>query len=182
MPTVALVFSPILNSATNNQSAVWRRNGAEIRAKDFIPSIFEAISTAQVSSIDNSFPNSHAIQINVKGEVNQDDPALNIGIGVYDESGQVLFWSFLKDSPEHEWPALSSGVRHLTVHIPPHMLNEGTYRVELLAGWHCREWFLEPGVNAPFINFSIRGGLSESPLWHSRRPGSCAPVLQWEII
>jgi lipopolysaccharide transport system ATP-binding protein len=65
--------------------------------------------------------------------------------------------------------------------MPPHLLNEGEYRLDLMLGLHYREWIVEPGRNAPSITLSIRGGLSKSPFWMSRRPGMLAPVLEWEI-
>jgi lipopolysaccharide transport system ATP-binding protein len=59
-------------------------------------------------------------------------------------------------------------------------LNEGNYRIELIGGLHFREWLFAPGLNAPHINLTIQGGLSESPYWIARRPGLLAPLLRWE--
>jgi lipopolysaccharide transport system ATP-binding protein len=60
-------------------------------------------------------------------------------------------------------------------------LNEGEYRLELNLSLHFRDWFCQPGVNAPAIALMIQGGLSNSPYWMIRRPGLLAPVFQWEI-
>jgi lipopolysaccharide transport system ATP-binding protein len=59
-------------------------------------------------------------------------------------------------------------------------LNEGSYRLELLASLYFRKWLLEPGGNTPCVVFSIKGGLSDSPYWDRKRPGLLGPVLAWE--
>ncbi len=64
--------------------------------------------------------------------------------------------------------------------LPARLLNEGTYRLEMIAGLHCRSWLYEPNVNAPALTFTIQGGLSDSPYWMQSRPGILAPVLAWE--
>jgi lipopolysaccharide transport system ATP-binding protein len=66
--------------------------------------------------------------------------------------------------------------------LPPNFLNEGEYRIELMVSLHYKEWLVQPEVNAPSINFTIKGGLSKSPYWIMARPGICAPVLDFEIL
>ena len=63
--------------------------------------------------------------------------------------------------------------------LPPRLLNEGVYRLELISSLQHRQWLARPGVNAPAIFFTIQGGLSDSPAWNERRPGLLAPVLPW---
>jgi lipopolysaccharide transport system ATP-binding protein len=63
--------------------------------------------------------------------------------------------------------------------LPSRLLNEGTYRIELIASLHFREWLFESGVNAPCVVITIQGGLSDSPYWMVRRPGLLAPVVPW---
>jgi lipopolysaccharide transport system ATP-binding protein len=59
------------------------------------------------------------------------------------------------------------------------MLNEGTYRLEVVGGLHARSWLLQPGVNSPSVSLTIQGGLSDSPLWMHKRDGLLAPVIPW---
>ena len=65
--------------------------------------------------------------------------------------------------------------------IPKHLFNEGHYRIELIGGLHFRKWFFEPGKTAPSVSLEIRGGLSDSPYWMVKRPGTLAPIMEWEI-
>ena len=126
--------------------------------------------------------NAREICFQIEGEIEQADPALNIGIGVYSEQSQLLFWSFTTDEAQEKWPTMKSGSVALRMALPRRFLNEGTYRVELLASLHFREWLLQPGMNAPSICLIIQGGLSDSPLWMARRPGALAPVFTWTNI
>ena len=123
--------------------------------------------------------NDRPIAIEVQGEVGIADPALNVGLGVYGENDELLFWTFTTDRPEGEWPKLTPGPVSLRVDLPARLLNEGDYRIELLASLHYRAWILEPRTDVPALRISVKGGLSDSPYWLSKRPGIFAPVLPW---
>ncbi len=86
----------------------------------------------------------------------------------------------IRDVADSEWERLESGRFEFRVSLPARLLNEGSYRVELLASLHFREWLTAPG-NAPTVEFTIHGRLSDSPYWHMKRPGVLAPVLRWDI-
>jgi lipopolysaccharide transport system ATP-binding protein len=170
-----------LKGTSEGNPARWVNDGRH-SYRHFRPVSLSARTSASDGRPGEPFSNAFPIVVEVDLDVHETDPALNIGLAVYDEQGNSLFWSFMKDVEESLWPSLASGPATFTVEIPPRWLNEGNYRVELLAGLHCRGWFLEPGVNAPSITFEIQGGLSDSPIWDSRRPGIWAPQLQWERV
>jgi lipopolysaccharide transport system ATP-binding protein len=151
----------------------WINCGGEFENDYFVPERLELLNNAQ------PFSNADPIEIAIIGRIGKTDPALQIGLGIYDERGQLLFWSFTTDEAEQRWPRLNRGPVQLSIKIPARLLNEGTYRVELLASLYYRAWLFEPGRNAPSITFSIQGGLSDSPYWDRKRPGILAPVLSW---
>jgi hypothetical protein len=66
--------------------------------------------------------------------------------------------------------------------LPAHLLNEGDYTAELIVSLHHRQWFSQPGLNAPAVSFSVRGELSQSPHWMSPRPGLLAPIIPFERL
>jgi lipopolysaccharide transport system ATP-binding protein len=105
-----------------------------------------------------------------------------VGVVVYGENDELLFWSFSTDQAEDRWPEWTAGPACLRTIIPRRFLNEGTYRVEFLVSLHCRAWLLEPRRNAPVVTFCIQGGLSDSSYWDFKRPGALAPVLPWDIV
>ncbi len=90
-----------------------------------------------------------------------------------------MYWSYHTDGPEAEWPKLTETEWILRGRIPPRLLNEGTYRIELMVKLHGKEWVVEPGVRSPDVNLVVEGGLSNSPYWTAKRPGVVAPLIAW---
>ena len=74
---------------------------------------------------------------------------------------------------------LLRGRNHFKSELPCRLLNEGDYHLELIAGFHYRSWISQPGHDAPSIRLTIRGGLSDSPMWLEPRPGLLAPEFVW---
>jgi len=168
----------------NSQGAafIWRNSGNEFTNPVFVPRSLEAVSESPSWSAGEAFSNAYATVVSISGLICTDDRALNIGIALYNDQGTPILWSFMKDVSEEHWPCCRMGNVAFKVLIPPRWLNEGDYKIELLAGLHCRGWSLDPGVFAPSISFSIQGGLSDSPLWHWKRPGELAPVIPWLCV
>ena len=118
--------------------------------------------------------------VNMEGEILQEDVALNLGYAVFNEHEEMVYWSFCKDGKEEDWPKLKKGVFSLRSKIPARLLNEGKYRIEFLSCLHYRKWYVGPAKGGPSLYLEIRGGLSDSPYWLSKREGNIAPVTVWE--
>jgi lipopolysaccharide transport system ATP-binding protein len=123
--------------------------------------------------------NDDPIYVWIEGEIDQPDVALTVGYALYDDAGTLLYWSYQTDVAENLWPRLTRGRNVLRSRIPPRVLNQGTYRLELIISLHYRQWMSEPGNNAPAVELVIQGGLSDSPYWMEKRPGVLAPVCTW---
>lgn len=122
-----------------------------------------------------------AVDIELKLDVFQPSPLLSIGYALYEsESNQCLWWSFHVDTDPII--VLKEGVNVLKTSIPAGILNDGDYRIELLAALHNQRWILEPGKNDICLGFSVQGGLVGSVLLSStNRPTLLFPVLRWKI-
>jgi len=163
-------------------SNIWNNRGNECENDYFVPDRIEVASANSRARPGAPFSNVFPIEVTVTGAVRRADPALNVGIAVYNENDESLFWSFTSDEAEGRWPRLEVGPVRLRTVVPRRLLNEGSYRVELLVSLHCRAWVLEPRCDAPAVTFRIQGGLSDSPYWDFKRPGVLAPVLTWEVV
>ena len=157
----------------------WRPANGFAKNNYFLPQELLASSGDPLASAGAPFSNKFDIIVDVRGQVLIADPGLNVGIGLYTEEGELLFKSFTTDEEQKYWVEIAPGPLHLQLIIPRRLLNEGNYRVELLASLHYRAWLLEPGRSEPTVSFSIQGGLSNSPYWDHKRPGILAPVLRW---
>ena len=119
------------------------------------------------------------VWVQLEGTVEQVDPALTVGYAIYAEDGTLLYWTYHTDTDPVRWPAVACGRVTLRSRLPARLLNEGSYRIELIGGLTNRVWLFEPGVSAPHITLDVRGNLSDSPMWMSRRAGLLAPVIPW---
>lgn len=164
-------------SATS--SAEWINPGCQYENPWFMPKRF-AVTDADGVTLSAPASNSEGAWVEVEGNVETVDPSMNVGYAIFDEIGTLLYWSLTTDSAEAEWPRVDTGTVLFRSKLPGGLLNEGDYRLELMVSLHCRQWLSKPGSDAPAINMSIRGGLSESPYWMSRRPGLLAPVIPWQ--
>jgi lipopolysaccharide transport system ATP-binding protein len=154
---------------------------SEVRNPYFNPTrmaVVDETMSAQAEPMEND----RKIGVVIEGEVTKRHPAMTVGFAVYTSAGDLLFWSLATDENPAKWPNIHEGRNLLIGWIPEHFLNEGDYRVELIVSLHFTEWLSQPGVNAPAITFSIKGGLSESPFWMMARPGFNAPVLQFTQV
>jgi len=115
----------------------------------------------------------------IEGEIKKTNPAFQIGYALYNEEGSLLYWTCHTDVSENEQVTLEEGKNVLISKIPSRFLNEGVYRIELIAAIYYREWICQPGVNSPAITLIIAGGLSDSSFWLEKRPGIFAPLLEW---
>lgn len=138
--------------------------------------ISDGMGNKQVSALNNN----EDYYVCIQGLIKQADPSLQIGYAIFNEEGSLLYWSCQTDGKEEEWPILEVGRYILRSKLPKRLFNEGRYRVELLVALYYKQWLSEPGVNAPSINVTIQGGLSDSPHWMIKRPGVLAPVLNWQ--
>ncbi|MGD0951029.1 MAG: polysaccharide ABC transporter ATP-binding protein [Methanotrichaceae archaeon] len=118
--------------------------------------------------------------IYLEAEVKTSDPALNIGYAIYTPDGNLVYWSVQTDEAEGKWPEIRPGKCILRSKIPKRLLNEGTYRIELIGSLYNRSWLFKQGDNIAVIYLTIHGALSDSPFWMSKRPGIIAPVIGWE--
>ena len=169
-----------LASASNGLSnSAWENSNGQYENEWFTP-LRLALEDGNGNPLQNSVRNDDEVWVAIEGMVQSKDPALSIGYALHTADGRLLYWSLITDTDEYTWPRISLGHCRLKSRIPSRLLNEGEYTLDLMLGLHYREWLVEPRRNAPTISFNIRGGLSDSPYWISRRPGVFAPVLKWD--
>lgn len=157
----------------------WRNEKAIFRNEWFEPAHFYVGDENGASDPRRTIGVNERIYIYVEGFCKNIDPALQIGIALYTENSDLLFWSFSTDD-QNNWPKTSVGKNTFRLEMPGYLLNEGVYRVELGIALYHRSWICEPGKNSPGISLEIRGGFLASSYWSERRVGFLAPVFSWE--
>ena len=171
----------LVSNDDSTQSAEWI-NSNEARDNPFFNLITFSLTDAQGNRLSMPVTNDSEIWVQLEAEIDEIEVALTVGYQIYTEDDLPLYWSCQADSSENSWPVLRKGKNKLRSKIPLRLLNEGTYRIEMIGGLYNRQWLYEPKVNSPSIYLKIQGGLSDSPYWMAKRPGVLAPVLNWENI
>jgi lipopolysaccharide transport system ATP-binding protein len=169
-----------VSDPTTTDATEWRNPGDALRNPWFRPLRFY-LGDEHGKLAKMPIRNDDPIHVWIEGEIDQQDVALTVGYALYDEAGILLYWSAQTDVAENLWPRLTRGRNVLRSRIPPRVLNQGKYRLELIVALYYRQWISSPGVNAPAIELSIQGGLSDSPYWMDKRPGLLAPVCSWTL-
>jgi lipopolysaccharide transport system ATP-binding protein len=176
--------SEIIHKYLNNECREFQWQASE--GENFGDNHFRPLSLKLVSNslvpFSNDVEGREKIGVLIEGEIEDLDPALNVGFAIYTTTNALLFWSYQSDTPKEQWPPFKKGLNRIVAWLPGHILNEGEYRIELMASLHYRAWICQPGSNSPSVNLRIAGGLSDSPIWMEPRPGILAPVLQYDCL
>lgn len=158
----------------------WQRSDGRYDCEWFSPTRM-SITDFEGNPLQSPYRNDTEVWISIEGEIANMDAALQVGYALYDEEGQMLYWTCHTDTEENKWASLQKGRNVIRSKLPRRLLNEGIYRIEMLVALYLRMWLLKPGENAPAIALEIQGGLSKSPYWMIRRPGVLAPVIEWKL-
>jgi lipopolysaccharide transport system ATP-binding protein len=175
---VAGVVHAYLSREGSGTAAEWRNAGTEF-AGDWFRPLRIALTDACGTTLTRAARRDEEIFVEIEADITDYDPQLRVGYAVYAETGELLFWSEHTDGSMHEWPRLAPGHNRLRAELPHGLLNEGGYRIALLAGVGEGDWALHPGAGSPAVNINVHGGFGGSPRWTGRRPGLIAPLARW---
>lgn len=167
------------NSVEPNTRGIWLNKGNQYVNPFFLPLVFSLVDDKNIV-ISSSVRNDSLISVQITAQIKAIDPSITIGYAIYSEDDTLLYWSYQTDADENQWTKIHPGKWLIRSEIPTRLLNEGDYRLELIGGHHNRKWLFEPMKDVPSLNLSIRGGLSDSALWISKRSGLLAPVIPWK--
>ena len=179
-----IIHQYILKASDKNSlnDVEWINTDKKFKNDYFMPTRFaiEKHNKTLQKNRPNIFSNNEEFKIRIEGISNQPHNALCVGYAISTSNGQLLYWTYHTDVSRKNWPKIKKGKNILVSHFPKNLLNEGTYKIELLISLHYIKWICEPHQNAPAIYFTIQGGLSDSPYWMVKRPGLLAPIIKWE--
>ena len=155
------------------------------KTKEKIHSQYIDINSFYVSDFPGGQPvdfysRENEIFVCVEFKIRQKNNLLEVGCIVYDEHDIAVFTSQHTDLKQELWPTVIEGDNKLCFIIPPNLLNEGQYRIELVSYLYLTEVLYSSEKGSPSIYFNIGGKLSDSPYWYKKRSGIFAPICQWK--
>ncbi len=155
----------------NNQneqgvSEMWHNDGSHYLNNEVTPNAFEVVEKE------------HQKYIRLNLTVNQEIQSLTIGYALYNEQGDLLYWSYQTDSDDSF--VLEKGIHTIESRVPIEILNNGSYTIELIGGIHGKKWFFEPGKGNPTLTIYLDRGFNNHAYWNDKRPGILAPNIPWK--
>lgn len=159
----------------------WEKLNERYSSPFFDLLVFHLVDSNKTQNLTGVVKNDDVGGVYVKFDVKELHPNLCFGIALYTQHEQLLFWSYQTDKAQNEWVQPQLGTNEVIIWLPKRVLNEGVYKIKIIASLHFIKWIILH-KEAPHINLQIVGGLSESPIWNDARPGTLAPVLDFERI
>lgn len=147
------------------------------------------ITPLQLSLVDKNqqllnfaFSRKTEAQILIKFYLHHLEPDICIGYSLMDENGQVIYRALHTDLAP-DTIQLHQGENILMSSLPLEILNEGQHQLVFEASIFPRRWLSNPFTEKEaMIGFEIKGGLSDSPYWITKRLGIIAPSTSWKNI
>ena len=166
-----------------NQSLKGAITAADVPSLDTEFFTFQSfrIKDAVGKTIEGSVVATAEVSVEIGLRIKKLHPSLTFGYAVYNEAGEVIYWSVITDNRDEILDDLKVGEVLLTAPVPPRFLNQGLYRLDLMTSLHFINWFSAPGESPYAVFLRIEGGMSDSVFWVAARPGVVAPVLPWQV-
>ncbi len=166
----------------NMTTMMWENKNNKYHNIFFTPQRFFLTDAKTGQVLGAPISNDRGVYVNVEFIVEKNIPEMIFGYRVYSSSNELIYVSHATDVSKELWPNIKKGINIFKSLIPPRFLNEGTYRIELVASLYKRVWIIEPGKEDINLFFTIKGGLSDSEYWTHNRGGLIAPIFKWEQL
>lgn len=135
---------------------------------------------SDMSLVDSPISKHQVLDVLIEGIVDEKNSLLSVGVVLYDQKENYLFYSVHTDCEESDWARVIDGKLKIRATLPVADLNEGLYRVAIVASLHYREWIIPPDCMTCSLFFEISGGVEASPYWQDARPGIMIPRVKWK--
>jgi len=107
-------------------------------------------------------------------EVLESGPELHLAAHVWNTDGVLVFSTF--PDPSRVLNARSAGVWQSRFTVPAHLLNNGTYRIQLYVVEQRTQVL---SIHDELLVFEVHDHRSDGSGWHGRWPGAVRPELPW---
>ncbi|MFZ1976670.1 MAG: polysaccharide ABC transporter ATP-binding protein [Bacteroidota bacterium] len=176
-----VIKSYVLENNGGVGSNEWMRHSNDFDNPWFTPTRF-AICDRDGITMKMPIRNNEEVYIRIEGEAKELSERLSLAYFLYDDDNKLLFQTATHDVSKEKCFKFNLGFNVVITQLPKNLLNEGSYRLELVIFLHGQKYICQQMNNAPSIFMEIIGNFSISPNWTTRRQGILAPVLEWQIL
>jgi lipopolysaccharide transport system ATP-binding protein len=176
------IIKKYLEKWDTNDVCEWKTSDAATIKNDYFTPLYFGIVDENLKIVASHVQNDERIGLLFECLIDTIHPLLTVGVAVYTVQGELLFWSYHTDKIPDINIRLKVGKNRLITWLPPHLLNEGEYFIELISSIHYQYWIGEPRKDVPLLKLTLKNGLSKSPFWTTPRPGILAPHLTFQSL
>jgi lipopolysaccharide transport system ATP-binding protein len=174
------VIANYLREQTSERHNEWRAADERDAANQYFRPIHFFVGDADGAVIDRPVASDEDFYVYIEAEVFIAHPNLAIGYSVANDMGEMLYWTYIKDSLEKELN-VREGITCIRSKVPKNILNDGDYVFSMIAGVVNEKALLTYSGSPVRFTMEIAGNKSRSSLWQERRQSVLGPVLEWEV-
>jgi lipopolysaccharide transport system ATP-binding protein len=170
------VVSEYLNLAGAEPKATWRsieRNSEH----GFIPLEFALVDKSG-AVIQRPMAADEQASVRIHFELEEDIRSLAVGFALYTHNHELLYVSYSNDAASNSI-TFRRGLNTASAPLPENLLNDGMYKIQLIAGVHNVRPILSRDESQIAIQLQVNGNKFRSPTFQPGRPTILAPVLHW---
>lgn len=153
-----------------------RQETLAIKDQAFIPQYFHL--SIQNEIIKRPIAGDEQVMINIGFDAQKTEKGLSAGYALFDNMGALLYWTYSTDDTNSA-VSLVSGQNHIQSAFPAHILNDGEYRLVLIAGIQNDRPIYRMDTSPVMISVSIQGNKNRSGYWSTKRHSVIAPSIAW---
>ncbi len=160
----------------------WKNDG-ELDAKELhIEEVYITDQNDKRTTEKTVLSNGRDYFLNIVADVKTSDEGFGIGYTVWDDAGKnLIYMSFSTDQDKVGWPKAKKGRVLYRARMPKNTLNEGSYRLKVIASVYGKKWILEPDSSPVKLVFRVKHADQVSPFWKENRGGIITPLINWTI-
>ncbi len=165
-------------SIESDARTYWDADEDSYDAKDFIFKPKKLYLSIDSQIIKRPIAGDEDVEVNINFEMMEVEKALSVGYALFDSMGALLYWTYTTDA-SGERVQIVKGKNTLSSKLPVNFLNDGDYRLVMIAGVQNDRPIYKLDTSPIGITISIQGHRDRSNFWTNRRHSIVAPVINW---
>lgn len=168
----------------NNNPSIWENKNSFLLNEVITPYNFSILDD-KFHVIDRVVRSDESLFVKIEFSINKIISNLLIGYCLYDQFGQMLYWSYPSDHSKFDLLNFKIGKSYknsIYSKIPLSILNDGKYNLQLIIGLFNEKAILTRENSDIFVSFEIFGNLNRGEYWIDQRQTVIAPIIEWQIL
>ena len=164
-----------------NQSTAWENKTKDIANNHYVEFNSFRLTDSQGNLLLSNLNGDDEAYVEIEFIIKKINVDLQMGFALYDSFLNLIFLSYHTDGLHSQIRRFSEGKQTITTRLPIHLLNDGEYHLQLIAGIQHTQAILSRSDSEVTISFTISGNSKRSNRWSFKRSAMIAPILEWRM-